>query len=230
MSAAAPRYEPYGARTGREWMLTLGSADGPQLVLLAPLFEELNFTRRLLADILRGLAARGIGGWLPDLPGTGESLLRIDDIALVDWRDAVREAGRHVARVTGATPHVASLRGGALLDDAIEARSRWRFEPSNGAALLRHLERAQSLSNAEDDALRFDNTGYILGDQMLRELGEATPAACATSCVRNLVDTPFAAFGDRGRLWRRAEPAACPELSEAIAADIADWIGQCGGR
>ena len=121
---------------GREWMFVHGPADGPQVLVVPPLFEELNFTRATVVAMARGLAARGIGAWIIDLPGTGESVRAIDGVRLADWRDAVAAAAARIG-----SPHVASLRGGALIDDAAAGAvlvalraGRWRgAAPPDGA-------------------------------------------------------------------------------------------------
>ncbi len=62
---------------GREAMLRFGPTNGPVMIVAPPLFEEANRTRAFVVTILRALAERGIASALPDLPGTGESLLDI---------------------------------------------------------------------------------------------------------------------------------------------------------
>src|SRR5687767_1953312 len=98
-------------------MMRIG--DGPALLFLPPLFEEMNRTRALLAATMRALAARGFGCWLPDLPGTGESERALEAVSWTDWREAAAEA----FKAAGAVASV-GLRGGTLLDDP--APARWR--------------------------------------------------------------------------------------------------------
>ena len=54
--------------------MRIGAAEAPPVLFVPPLFEEMNRTRALLAAVMRRLAARGHGCWLPDLSGTGESV------------------------------------------------------------------------------------------------------------------------------------------------------------
>ena len=60
--------------------MRIGAADAPPILFVPPLFEEMNRTRALIAAIMRALAARGYGCWLPDLPGTGESLRALGEV------------------------------------------------------------------------------------------------------------------------------------------------------
>lgn len=224
------RYERYDAAGGAEWMLAFGPTGGAQVLIVPPLFEELNFTRGMIVAMARDLADRGIGAWIADLPGMGESVRSLDGIAWSDLRSAVPAAARAVAALAGTAPHVAALRGGALLDDMAEAPSHWRFAAADGAALLRQMERAQAIGDREsgrpaaDPAARFvDLIGYRLARPMRDALHAARPAAL----VGPLREIPFA--GPGAAPWRRAEPAPDAALSAALAEDIAIWIAACAG-
>lgn len=216
------RYESYDLAGGREWMCVHGSPAGAQVLLVPPLFEELNFTRATLVAAARGLAERGIGAWIIDLPATGESLRAIDSVRLGDWREAVAAAAARIG-----SPHIAAVRGGALVDDAVAACSWWRFAPSPGAALLRQMERAQAIGDRETgrvvaaDADHVDLVGYRLSVALRDELRGAEPAEPAGP----LRLVPFAGPGVAP--WRRAEPTADAALAAMLAGDLADWIASC---
>jgi hypothetical protein len=216
------RYESYEAPLGREWMLLHGPADGPRVLILAPLFGEANGTRATIVALARRLAEAGIGSAIPDLPGTGESARPLADIGWQDWRDAAAAAGRHIGR-----PHVVALRGGALLDDAVDAASWWRFAPVPGATLLRQLERAQLVSDREGGAASGANSdvielaGYRVSPLLCVALRVAEPATPAGP-LRAL---PFEGPGLAP--WRKAEPTADPALAARLADDVAEWIRTC---
>src|SRR3546814_16734741 len=59
-----------------EHQLRIAPADAPRatIVIVPPLFEEANRTRRTLVLAMRALAADGFAAVLPDLPGPNESL------------------------------------------------------------------------------------------------------------------------------------------------------------
>jgi hypothetical protein len=214
-------------------MLAHGNSDNEQAIIISPIFEEMNFTRTFVADMARELSARGVGSWIPDLPGTGESLRELGELGWEDWRGAARAAGEAVAAQCGRKPHVVGLRGGALLGDAIDGLSWWSFATESGASLLRHLQRTQLISDQNNDVQISDikdqttcYAGYPLSPAMrgVLEAGEArrrpTPHRMAPPELQDA----------RPKLWRMAEPGRDRELSAALAADIADWIATCEPR
>jgi hypothetical protein len=207
-------------------LLAHGPQEIQQAIILPPLFDELNYTRGFIVDIMRALSALNIGTWLPDLPGTGESPHPLDSIGWDDWLDAARVAGEAVAAQSGARPHVIALRGGNLLAHAVNGRSCWSFAPASGASLLRQLQRAQLISDKRNIDHQSDMNvymGYTLSADMqfaLENMGEPTPLSPLH--VREASSTEM--------LWRRAEPARAPELSTALAAEIAQWIATCEAR
>ena len=169
------------------------------------------------------LAARGFGCWLPDLPGTGESLRPLATVTWDEWRHGVSEAADHISAVSGHPPLVASMRGGCLLDDAAEGVCHWRFAPVTGAALVRDMERA-GLAGGVAWA------GYTPSPALAAALAEATIAPAATIRTLRLLSDPQEADAkvDAPALWRRSEPGTSLELTEALANDLADWAMLCG--
>lgn len=232
MTALPPRFSQFAWDRGCEWLLSHGPIEGPQLLFVPPLLEEINRTRRLIGDVMRALAAAEVGSHLPDLPGTGESDQRLEDTDWEDWRDAIAAA----ARFTGAT-HVASLRGGALLDGAAKLPT-WRFAPVEGAALLRDMTRAKALTDpgfdqAAKTAMLGSGTtelsGYRIPAALARALSEAAPDDVAGMRVARLESDarPADAKLPGAAPWRRAEPGPNVELSQAIAADLREWLASC---
>src|SRR5918993_5735498 len=110
-------------------MMRIGAADRPAILFVPPLFEEMNRTRALIAAVMRALASRNHGCWLPDLKGSGESEAPLESVAWDDWRHDVSAAADHVEAVAGTAPLIASLRGGGLIDDAAGAIGWWRLAP-----------------------------------------------------------------------------------------------------
>jgi hypothetical protein len=210
--SASPRILSYAPG---EFVLAYGPMDGPQLLVLQPFFEELNRCRALLAGLCRALAARGIGCWLPDLPGTGESPRALADIGWAAWREAAAAAAALVERETGHRPRSLAVRGGALLDDLVGADG-WRLSPVDGASLLTDLRRG---------ALTGEGTGYDLPPALAEPLAVAEPADSALArTVRLAGDArPADIHLDGAALWRRSEPGTDPSLVTALADDIVDW-------
>jgi hypothetical protein len=208
----------YRWRGGEELWMRMGAHHPHQILIIEPLFEEKNRTRRLIAEVMRGLDAAGIGSTLPDLPGTGESMIEIADVSFSDWSEAIAAASQALSPLM-----VAAFRGGALLD----ARSRhlWRFAPETGARIVRDLKRTQLASNASTPLF----AGHALSEAFLAEL-EAAPLAGADA-IRTVRLESDAADADAKvpgtPLWRRAEPGEDAALAAAIVADLSNWVAQC---
>ncbi|HEY0270155.1 MAG TPA: hypothetical protein VGC10_04100, partial [Sphingomonas sp.] len=185
----------------------------PQLLLLQPLFEEMNRCRALVARLCRDFAARGHGCWLPDLPGCGESARALESVGWSDWTGTIEAALALVARESGA-PAVATvaIRGGALLD--APSPRRWRLSPVAGASLLTDLRRAGLLASG----------AYPLPPALAGPLGGAEPDGSARVMRLDGDERPCDLRGTGPALWRRPEPLDSPELAAAIAGDVDRWI------
>ena len=212
MTSPGLHYSRYRVGDRDEWMMRIG--EGPALLFLPPLFEEMNRTRALLATIMRGLAAQGFACWLPDLPGTGESERPLEAVAWQDWREAAVAA----FETAGAIASV-GLRGGTLLDHPSPAR--WRLAPAPGASLARDLARAGLMTEG--------GGGYAPSEALLESLGAAEPVpGDRVRTVRLATDRAEAELKLEGPpLWRRAEPQNSYELAGAIASDIGQWVREC---
>lgn len=218
-----------------EHILRTISAGPPRatVVIVPPLFEEANRTRRTLLLAMRALATDGFAAVLPDLPGQNESLVPLVKVDLERWQDALAEM---VSGIDGPTI-IASFRGGALIDHKAKATAWWRLAPVGGASLLRTLMRARVSADREAgvisslEALQQEAkaaplllAGNLLSPAMIAGLGasEAQPVEPLRSMAlgaEGLAGTP---------LWLRAEPGEDAAMAEAIAADIAAWSKTCG--
>jgi alpha-beta hydrolase superfamily lysophospholipase len=219
---SALAFARFQSSTTEEWLMRIGEEAAPAILIVPPLFEEMNRTRALIAATMRRLAGEGFGCWLPDLGGTGESERDLADMTWDEWRHDVTSACAYVTEKAG-KPLVVSLRGGALLDDAAQARGWWRFAPAEGLALQRDMVRA-GLAGVEW-------AGYAPSDALKAALSGATPAEVAPlRTVRLETDAQAAdAKFDGPALWRRSEPGTSDSLAEALAADIAIWSRSCAG-
>ena len=204
-----------------EWLMRIGAAESVPILFVPPLFEEMNRTRALIAAMMRALAVRGFGCWLPDLPGTGESERALEEVSWDDWRAAVSEAADHAAAASGREPVVAAIRGGCLIDDAAEGAGHWRFAPVLGASLARDLERSGMTGVAW--------AGYSASPSLRAELEAALPEPEARlRTVRLASDRGEADAKIAGpALWRRSEPGVSAALAEAAAADLGGWASAC---
>jgi pimeloyl-ACP methyl ester carboxylesterase len=220
-----------------EHRLRIDPAGTPRatILIVPPLFEEANRTRRTLVLAMRALAAEGFAAVLPDLPGQNESLVPLVEADLDRWQDALAEV---VSVIDGPTI-IASFRGGALIDHKAKAGAWWRLAPVGGASLLRTLMRARvsadreagvasSLEGLQDDAKTAPLllAGNRLSPAMIAQLGTSEAQA-----VEPLRSVGLGADGIAGTpLWLRAEPGEDAAMAAAIAADISAWSKTCGIR
>lgn len=222
---------------GREAMLRFGPGGGPVVVAALPLFEEANRTRTFVVTILRMLADRGIASALPDLPGTGESLVPSGDVTLTDWRKAFEAAAASLGK-----PHTVAIRGGALVTLAASRKSSWIFSPVDGEALVRDLQRARQIADPGAPPLidlamtapagtRTEVAGVELSVDLLHALLDATPDRTTPNRVMRLESDPGEASAKLpgAPLWRRSEPDNDLALAALLADDIAAWVRECEG-
>jgi hypothetical protein len=203
------------------WLMRLGRLHAPAILFVPPLFEEMNRTRALIAAVMRRLAKGGQCCWLLDLSGTSESERDLAETGWDDWRHDVSAAAAHIGE-RSKKPLIASIRSGALLDDAAVARGWWRFAPQDGAALVRDMVRSGLAGGVEW-------AGYAPSDALKAALEAAKPASVRTlRTVRLSTDRGEADAKIEGpALWRRSEPGTSAELADAIATDLQRWSREC---
>lgn len=222
----APRIDHYDWSGGREMLLRFGPDTGPAVVAALPLFEEANRTRTFAVALLRALAACGIAGLLPDVPGQNESVTPLAGLTLP------RMAGALAAVAPDRRTYALGIRSGALLDHATPHRSRWHFSPQTGEALLRDLHRtwrAAGNTGDRDGMLRSDMV-EVAGNRLCSALLSSLPAApCVADRVVRLASDSAGADRriDAAPLWHRAEPGTDPVLVQQLADDIAEWVAAC---
>jgi len=143
--SSPPEFANYKFDERDELCLKAGGAHQKHILFIPPLFDEMNRMRRMLVDVMRHLDGRQIGSILPDLPGTNESLFPQDKASLEIWTKALTDcASQH-----GCSDHIASFRGGSLIDGIVGARQHWRLTPAKGSTLLRTMMRVRIASDKE---------------------------------------------------------------------------------
>lgn len=227
----APVHPFYETNGHREYCLSFGAVEAARNILIVPpLFDEMNRTRRMLVEAMRALAGNGVRTLLPDLPGCNESNADLSSQTLASWRQAVSDC----AAQTGAS-HIASFRGGCLIDDA-SALPIWRLAPVKGASLLRTMLRTRIAADKEAGVISnseqllasamtapVELSGNLLGADMLASLESADPATGGQITEATLAEvsgTP---------LWLRAEPGDDPAMSAGIAFHLERWSASCEG-
>ncbi|MEI9928149.1 MAG: hypothetical protein WDN44_11190 [Sphingomonas sp.] len=224
----------YDWARGREAVMRFGPATGPVVIAALPLFEEANRTRTFVVTLLRALAARGIAGALPDLPGTGESLVATEEMSLAALHAAFAAAVAQI-HAEGRAVHALAVRSGALLDLLADLSSRWHFAPIDGADLVRELDRIRLASSpGAGDAAAIEIAGNRISRRFLADLGTLCPLSAEDGppvrVVRLESDRqPADLHVAAAPLWRRAEPDNDFPLAELLAGDVAAWVRACAG-
>lgn len=213
-------YDRYHVAGHAEWLVRIGPADGPPILFVPALFEEMNRTRAFIVAAMRMLAERGFRSWLPDLPGTGESERALEDCRWDDWAGAIQSVADR-ARPPAGPLVIASLRGGALLDE-VEGAAHWRLSPVDGASLVRDLHRSGLVGGG-------NLAGYPASNELVSALEQAVVGPVKRCRTIRLASDPRPADAriEGPSLWRRSEPASSAELASSVASDIDKWARQC---
>ena len=229
---SAPEYLCYKFVEQEEFCLSFGGDSAQRILIIPPLFDEMNRMRRVLVSAMRDLAGRGVGSFLIDAPGCNESGVLLEDQSLDSWRDAVKECASQLS-----VTHIASIRGGALIDDGHPDLPHWRLAPVKGASLLKTMirtriagekEAGNSISEAhlmaQAEIGPIELAGNMLGADMVAQLAIAEPVALANLAERKLGEDIIGS-----PLWLRAEPQDDTTFAANIAADLDRWSASCGG-
>jgi hypothetical protein len=205
--------------------LCLGAENSRNILIISPLFDEMNRMRRVLVSAMRTLAEDGVSSMLIDLPGCNESLAPLETQDLASWRQAVADCAGQL----GAT-HIASVRGGALVDDGV-ALPHWRLAPVKGSSLLKTMIRTRIAGEKEAgkatteaelmaaaQAAPLELGGNLLDPAMVAQLATAEPVPLANLTTRKLGEDITGS-----PLWLRAEPQDDAAMSASIAADLDRW-------
>ncbi len=223
-----------------EYCLIAGDANASRRILIVPpLFDEMNRMRRVLVSVMRELADLGVCSILPDLPGCNESLALLVDQDLDKWRGAVAAAAEQL----GAT-HIASIRGGALIDNSLidnipAGLPIWRLAPVKGGSLLKAMLRTRIAGDKEtgissnmesliEQGCRepIELAGNMIGPDMLSSMQYAEAGPVAKLTVAALGEGADEVSGSA--LWLRAEPQDDPAMAASIAKQLYQWSASCG--
>ena len=214
----AMRFIPYEWPGGHEQALRIGPDDAPLVAIAPALFEEANRTRAFTVQVMRRLAASGIATLLPDLPGTGESVVATSAATLAGWRTAF------AAAAAGAMATLA-IRGGALVTTGV-ALPALQFVPVPGSALVRDMERARRVAGHHagiDDADPVELAGNLLSRTLIAELRIAEPPPADRIVAVSAPGAPGPAIAGRP-LWRSSEPSGDDVMAAALAAEVEEWM------
>jgi hypothetical protein len=229
------RHSGYVFAGAEEYCLIAGEANASRRILIVPpLFDEMNRMRRVLVSVMRQLADLGVCSILPDLPGCNESLANLVDQDLDKWRGAVAAAAQQLDAT-----HIASIRGGALIDNLPAELPHWRLCPVKGDSLLKTMLRTRIAGDKE--------MGIVSNMESLIEQGCREPIELAGNLLcpdmlssmqyaqaEPLTQLTVAALGDGAddvsgsALWLRAEPQDDPSMAASITKQLYHWSASCG--
>ena len=217
-----------------EQILQAGDGNDARCILFVPpLFDEMNRMRRVMVSAMRALAKAGIRSALLDLPGCNESAADLAAQDLDIWCEAVVAAASQL----NAT-HVASIRGGALIDNGIADLPHWRLSPVGGSSLIKTMLRARIASDKEsgvtsttDGLLELGRTAPI--ELAGNRIGCAMLASLQQTEIKQPSNVTAAMLGDGddnvtgSALWLRAEPQDDPAMAASIAMQLDRWSAVC---
>jgi hypothetical protein len=210
-----------GGGISPEYALTFDRERVHRVLVVPALFDEANRMRRFTVEVMRRLDGAGLDCFLPDLPGTNESLARLQDQTVEGWQHAVMAAAAHF-RAT----HVLGIRGGCLI--VPESLPGWLYGPVKGASILRQMMRARIVSSREAGREEttagltemagkdgIDLAGHRMGAELFAQFNEAQPVSYP---ILQVVEQ--ATLGG-SPLWLRAEPDEDAAQADALAAIVA---------
>lgn len=232
----APAFVFYEFADRKEFCLHVTAQSPRRVMLVPPLFDEMNRMRKMVVDVMRSLHELEISSFLPDLPGTNESVIALEQVTLSDWQKAVQAcAEQHQIS------YIASFRGGALTVADLPSANHWIFSPVKGATLMRTMLRTKIAADRESGlttslaelAARAENgplelAGNIIGSELFAQLNAAEMTDMPSRRIVRLESDSKPSDGQvaGSALWLRAEPDDDLTMSTAIAQDIAGWMGQ----
>ena len=208
--------------SSEELLVTIDDNREQRILIIPALFDEANKMRRQTLQLMRALDLVGCDTFLPDLPGTNESLVSLHSQSLASWRGAIAAAVKHVSAT-----HLFTIRAGCLL--APSDLKGWQYAPLDGPKLLRGLFKARILASREagieenSDSLLKEGReaglmlgGWQLGPEMIAELEVAQPVVGKQQSVIEQRQV-----GGAG-LWLRAEATEDSTQVNALAAILVD--------
>lgn len=200
-----------------EYVFSFDRGRRQRLLILPPLFDELNKMRHLLVGAMRRLDAVDVDSFLIDLPGCNESAAPLNAQDAESWQRAATAAAEQL----GAS-HVLGVRGGAMF--VPEHLPGWLYAPIAGQPTLNRLARIRMIAAREagreetlaqllDQGVRegVDLAGYDLGAQMIADLSRRPVPVRPGLRTIDRDEVPG------GGMWLRAEPGDAPEQAEALA-------------
>ncbi len=228
--SSALDYRQYDTAGSKEIALMCGAENASiRILIIPPLFEEMNRMRRVLTTTIRHLSKVSCASYLIDLPGCNESFTPLPGQDLKSWHLAVADSAK-----TFMPTHIVSIRGGALIDHALPELPHWRLAPTKGASLAKTMLRTRVAADKEAGKIStvdgliaasglqpLELAGNLISGQMLAQLLTAEPNPlpnCENVTLGNETDQISGSA-----LWLRTEPGDDPEMAINLSKALAEW-------
>lgn len=224
--------EADGGRAGQRFCL-LHRPQGrvrAAVVHVHPFTEELNKSRRMVAEAARLLAHDGVAVLQIDLLGCGDSSGDLADASWADWIADVQQAARWMRAEFDAPLWFWGLRAGALLAAAASpahaGANHLFWQPAAaGKPLLQQFLRLKAVGEMRGGAAKGVTDSLrqrLAAGRSVTVAGYELPAAVAQGLVAAVLQPPPAAKGAR-LVWLELSSRQPPELLPTSAAAIASW-------
>ncbi len=195
-----------------------GASDRAPVLLLPPLLEEMNRSRRQLHDLAEALAARGLPVLLPDLTGTGDSGGELATLDWSIWQADIRCMRDWLAAHHSPPPLLCAMRAGALLMAEHSDCPQLAIAPifSGSQQLQQWLRLKKMAARMAGETLTDAGLQAELATSGVEVAGYWLSAAFAASLAAVNVPLPVLPHAPRGllELISAAEPS--PALQDAV--------------
>lgn len=224
--------EAEGGRAGQRFCLLHRPAGGvlAAVVHVHAFAEEMNKSRRMVAEAARALSSAGAAVLQIDLCGCGDSSGDLADAGWADWVADVRQAAVWMRREFDAPLWLWGQRAGALVAAEASATlgevNHLFWQPAAaGKPLLQQFLRLKAAGELQGggakgvtEALRQD----LAAGRSVEVAGYELPAALALGLEAAVLQPPQASPGARV-VWLETSSRQPPEMLPASAAAIAKW-------
>jgi len=221
-----------GGRSGQRFCLLHRPAGRVRaaMVHVHAFAEEMNKSRRMVAEAARGLAADGTAVLQIDLLGCGDSSGDLADASWDDWVADVQQAARWLNTEFDAPLWLWGQRAGALVAAAagsgLAGANHLFWQPAlAGKPLLQQFLRLKAAGELQGggakgvtEALRQD----LAAGRTVEVAGYQLPAAVAQGLEAAVLQPPAAAEGAR-LVWLELSSRQPPEMLPTSAAAIEKW-------
>ena len=207
----------------------VSAAHGTPLLYLHPWDEEMNATRRLVAQQARALAAQGYPVLQIDLRGCGDSEGRFEEASWEDWVADAQCGWDWRQQRTGEPPGLWAMRAGDLVASALMQRGEapplvllWQPVVSGQQALQQFLRLGMASQWLGAGSPSAPAASLLAQGQAVEIAGYTLTPAMAKALASARLVPPRAANGAR-LIWMELSPRPDAAASPAVMQQQAAW-------